>query len=319
VKTRQPTGRPAPPLVMVEGETKAGKSYTLAQLAASPFVDRMFVWDLGDGTMDEYASLGDYEIVETNGTYSDLLSTVKEAAREPAADGKVNVLGIDSGTDLWDNLKDWVTERARRSKAGQQRLKEDPDNPIKPSTDLWNDAAARWAAIVQTIRTSGHVGVITAQGNDVMEMDDDGRPTKNRTWSVQSHKSLPQVVNAWVRVQRDPRAATLVGVRRLGLEIPDGGLALPLDNTLHHLIWEVIGEGTSFAPLKAVPQVVGLSKRMTQYRVLDRVKELHPTVDEERAREWVRNHCSDIGDEDDVPPSALDDLLDSVPTGELVA
>jgi hypothetical protein len=317
VKTRKPTGLPAFPLILVEGESKAGKSFALAQLGSSPLVDRMFVWDLGDGTMDEYAPLGDYEIVETDGTYSDLLATIREAAAIPAADGKVNVLALDSGTDLWDLLKDWVTVRARRSKAGREALAKDPDAPIRPSTDLWNDAAARWAAVVQAMRRSGCISVITAQGAEVMEMDDAGRPTKNRTWSIQAHKSLPQTVNAWVRVERDPRKATLVGVRRLGME--ETAVPLPLENTLHHLVFDVMGGSEGFANLSVVAPRIGLTKREAMNDLYRTVGETHPNLSKDEQMDMVLDVTADVDDDAEIGPSLLEELRGNLPAPEAAA
>lgn len=315
LKTRKPSGNPAWPLILVEGEEKAGKSFALAQLSASPLVGRTFVWDLGDGTMDEYASLGPYEIVETNGTFTDLRESIREAVAIPPEGGKPNVYGIDSGTDLWDLLKRWTDGRARNSRAGQKALKDDPDAEIDPSTNLWNDAKDRWASIVNLLLRAPGIGVITAQGSEVMAFEN-GQPTNKTTWSVQAEKTLPRASTAWVRVQRDPRSATLIGVRRLGLEIPKGGLALPLDNTLHSLVFDVIGAGAQFATPKATRPQVGMTVAKAKQRLVGAVK-ANLRLDEKEAvaeagRVWAASPLSAFEGDAEVPVDAVADLLASL-------
>jgi hypothetical protein len=315
VKTRKPTGLPAYPLILVEGQEKAGKSFTLAQLSASPLVDRTFLWDLNDGTLDEYAELGPYELVETNGTYSGLLESVKEATAVAPAEGKINVYGIDSGTDLWDLLKSWTDQRARRSKSGKAALAADPDAAIDPAMNLWNDAKDRWASVVNLLRRAPGVGVITAQGGEVAEVKN-GSPTGRITWSVNAEKTITGAANAWVRLQRDPRKATLIGVRKLHADIPDGGLALPLEDTLHHLVFDILGGANGFGSLTVTAPTIGVTLTAARFQILERVQELHPGGVEADQREWVRRHTADCADE--VSAAELADLLDTVPSGELV-
>lgn len=313
MKTRKPTGNPAWPLILVEGEEKAGKSFAAAQLSASPLVGRTFVWDLGDGTMDEYASLGPYEIVETNGTYTDLRASVEEAVAIPAQDGKPNVYVIDSGTDLWDLLKRWTDGRARNSRNGRKALAEDPDAEIDPSANLWNDAKDRWASIVNLLLRAPGIGVVTAQGTEVMAFEN-GVPVANKTtWSVQAEKTIPRTATAWVRVKRDPRSATLIGVRRLGLEIPVGGLALPIDNTLHALVFDVIGAGAQFATPQATKTQVGMRVVVAKQRLVGAAKaNLRLNDDEavaEATRVWKEAGLGDLRKEDEVPVETVADLL----------
>lgn len=317
LSTRKPTGLPAWPLILVEGEEKAGKSYLAAQFAASPLVGRTFAWDLGDGTLDEYAALGPYEIVETNGTFSDLRDSVREATAIPPVDGKPNVYVIDSGTDLWGLLKRWTDTRARQSRAGRNALAQDPDAEIDPSTNLWNDAKDRWAEIVNMLRRAPGIGVITAQGGEVMAFEGGVPVAGKTTWSVQAEKTISAACTAWVRVKRDPRSATLIGVRRLGLEIPDRGLPLPLDNTLHHLVFEIIGAGTQFGTTLAVPTQVGLSVAKAKTRVLGAVKANHPNLSDDEAkaeatRVWNGAGLGSLGATDEVTAEQLVAVLDVV-------
>lgn len=311
--TRKPTGNPAFPLILVEGEEKAGKSYVAAQLSASPNVGRTFAWDLGDGTLDEYAPLGPYEIVETDGTYTGLLESVREACAIPAVDGKPNVYVLDSGTDLWDLLKRWTDGRARNSRTGRKVLAEDPDAEIDPTMNLWNDAKDRWAAIMNELRRAPGIGVVTAQGREVSRVQG-GQPVAGQTeWSIQAEKTLTSSANAWVRMKRDPRMATLIGCRRLGLEVPRGGLDLPLDGTLHHLIFEVIGAGGTFEAPKVTAPQVGMTGRDARRRVYDAVKANTPGLGDEDLKAEARRvwEASGLGG-DDIAPALVAEVITGI-------
>jgi hypothetical protein len=315
MKTRQPSGRPAFPLILVEGQEKAGKSFTLAQLSASKYVDQTFLFDLGDGTLDEYATLGPYTLVDTDGTYSDLLASVKEACQEKPADGKVNVVGIDCGTDLWDLLKKWADTRARESKSGRKALADDPDAAIDTSMNLWNDAKDRWAAIINQLRRFPGIGVITAQGDEVTEVVN-GVPTRGTTWTVRAEKTIPAAANAWVRLQRDPRKATLIGVRRLGVDVPKGGLPLPLENTLEHLVFDVLGGSEGFGPLavKAMTLDPPVPASHAKQDILRRIQQDNDMSDDD-----AKAVAMDVWEwggitSDEVTSSELEDLLERIPT-----
>ena len=121
LETREPTGKAAWPLLVVEGPEKKGKSYEALALGADSRIGRCFVFDLGDGTSDEYAELGDYEIVVTDGTYHGFLTALSEVCDMPAEDGKVNAVVIDSGTDLWDLLKGFAPCPQRESRPQETR------------------------------------------------------------------------------------------------------------------------------------------------------------------------------------------------------
>jgi len=320
LQTRKPTGNPAWPLVLVEGEEKAGKSYALAQLSASPLVGRTFVWDLGDGTMDEYGTLGRYEIVETTGTFTDLRDSIREAVAIPPEGGKPNVYGIDSGTDLWELLKRWTDGRARESKNGRAKLREDPDAEIDPSMNLWNDAKDRWAEIVNLLLRAPGIGVITAQGGEVVLVEN-GAPTTKKTWSVQAEKTIPRVATAWVRVRRDPRSATLVGVRRLGLDLPAGGLALPLEDTIHNLVFEVIGAGAQFATPTVTRTQVGMSASTAKARIVGAVKANLQLPDDEAVAEaavlWLDAGLGHLKGSDEAPVQTVADLITGITDRQL--
>lgn len=322
LQTRQPTGRIAWPLVLVEGEEKAGKSYMLAQFASSPRVGRTFVLDTGDGTMDEYGSLGPYEILVHDGTWGSMLAQIEAAVREPRSDpSKPNVVGIDSGTLIWQMLRIWTDGRARNSRAGRAKLQEDPDAEIDASMNLWNDAKARWGRLLHLLRSFDGIGVILANGAEVTKVEN-GQPTKDTTWSVDVEKSTPGVASAWVRCRRDPRQARVVGVRSLTVEIPEGGLVLPAQHALDHLVFEILGAGSaeSFAPLAATPATVGVSVATAKMRLLDAVRRGMDLGEEdakaEAARIWALRDLPS-GKDADVRSEVLTALLLDVAEGRI--
>ena len=57
IKARKPTGAVPYPVILIEGEEKAGKSYAAALLSTSPRVGATYWLDLGEGSADEYLSL----------------------------------------------------------------------------------------------------------------------------------------------------------------------------------------------------------------------------------------------------------------------
>lgn len=80
LKTRRPTGAVSWPLILIEGEEKAGKTWSCAELTASDKVGRCYWIDMGEGAADEYGAIpgADYEIVEHDGSWSALYQNVAE-------------------------------------------------------------------------------------------------------------------------------------------------------------------------------------------------------------------------------------------------
>jgi hypothetical protein len=288
LQTRPPTGQVAYPLVLVEHEEKAGGSYALAQFAASPRVGRTFVLDTGDGTADEYASLGPYEILVHDGTWPSMIGQIEAATKAPRSDPeKPNVVGIDHGSAIWQMLSLWTDERARRSESGRKKLEKDPDAEIDATVNLWNDAKSRWGRMMFLLKNFDGIGVILAHGSDVVKVEG-GVPTKETVWSTVVEKNTEGVVSAIVRVRR-PHAARLIGVRSLTIEVPGDGLALPDQGMLDHVVFEILGAG-GFAASTSVAATTGMPTPAAKASVLDRVKAAYPDslTDKERAEEAGR-------------------------------
>jgi hypothetical protein len=225
LKTRKPTGRVPWPCILLEGEEKAGKSWALAQFSTSDKIGALYWIDLNEGTGDEYGAIpgANYSLVEHDGSYAAVLTAVqavKAEARRAADAGEAPVvLGIDTGSAIWDGLKDWASERAAKSARNRELLKRDPNAEIVITPNLWNDAGARWRKLQTELLTFPGIVVVTARGKEVTEVDANGRPIEGqKTWSVQTHREFPFAATVWMRLRRG-RRPLLVGARSVHVGI----------------------------------------------------------------------------------------------------
>ncbi len=225
LKTRKPTGRVPWPCILLEGEEKAGKSWALAQFSASDRIGTLYWIDLNEGAGDEYGAIpgARYELVEHDGSYAAVLAAVQavkaEARRASDAGKPPIVLGIDTGSAIWDGLKDWASERAAKSARNRELLKRDPNAEVTISQNLWNDAGSRWRKLQTELLTFPGIVVVTARGKEVTEVDANGRPIEGqKTWSVQTHREFPYAASVWVRLRRG-RRPLIVGARSVHVGI----------------------------------------------------------------------------------------------------
>lgn len=227
IKTRKPSGQVPYPLILLEGEEKAGKSWAIAELSASELVGVTYWIDLAEGAADEYGAVpgARYEVVDHDGTFVDILGQVRaikaEAARAKEAGEPPVVLAVDSATALWDLLKDWISGRARTRPANRKKLEADPAAELTITTDLWNDAASRYRRVMTELLTFPGVVVVTARGKEVVEMRD-GRPVEgSKVWKVEGHKTLAYDATVWVRMTRD-QSPEVIGARSVHAGIRPG-------------------------------------------------------------------------------------------------
>lgn len=246
LNTRPPTGSVPWPLILVEGDEKSGKSWSIAELSASDKIGRTAWIDLGEGSADEYGAItgARYEVVEHDGTWLSILKQVK-AARDEAQKAVDNgekpfVLAIDSMTAEWEMLKDWVDAKARRRDANVKLLARDPEAEIRITTDLWNLATARHKQLMRILMRFPGIVVLTARGADQVVMEN-GQPTKNRQWKVDGQKALAFDASVWVRFSRTAHPQ-IVGARSVHAGIVPGEdkpRTVP-DLTLEKLIFDVL-------------------------------------------------------------------------------
>nr|WP_191910008.1 hypothetical protein [Microbispora cellulosiformans] len=229
LNTRPPTCVVPWPLILVEGGEKSGKSWMFAELTASPLVGRSFWLDLGEGAADEYGDISGritYEVIIHDGSWASILDQVKEvyaeAARAREAGEKPVCLGIDSGTLIWEMLKDWGSERAKGSNANKRRLAMDPNAEVKIPPNVWDDIHARRKRLMQLLMTFPGICVVTARGKESIVVDDNGNVVSGvTTYKVETHKDLPFQATAWIRLSRDAHPM-IVGVRSKYLKIRHG-------------------------------------------------------------------------------------------------
>jgi hypothetical protein len=213
IRSRKASGAVAPPFILLEGEEGAGKTWTAVQLSRSPRVGQTYALELGETRVDEYGGLmegANVEVIEHDGSYHQILEqtlAVKaEAARAKAAGEPPVVLLWDSYTFFWDGLRDWVTERAKGSNSNKAKLAEDPAAEVDVGRHLWNDAESRYSRVTNQLMTFPGIVVVTARGKWVSGTDPrTGQPFRDgrKEYRVESHKSLPFSVGAWLRFTRD--------------------------------------------------------------------------------------------------------------------
>jgi hypothetical protein len=284
LRTRPPTGEVAWPIVLVEGAEKVGKTYETAALTADKRIGRAFWFDLGEGSADEYGPIGNYEVVEHDGTFTDFITSLRLACAEPRIDDKPNVVAIDSGTVLWEALKDWAGMRARRSKKNRQILADDPDAEINVSSTYWNDANDRWGQMIHILRRFDGIAVIICRGKEVSKMGRDGNPVAGETeYRIEAQKALPNNVTAIVRVEAVKRLR-LTGARSIHVEVPRQGIALPEDAPLAHLVFGILGAGSAFGSSPAIDPQFGRTARDAKSELVDLLKSTGLNDDEAKSR-----------------------------------
>jgi hypothetical protein len=241
LRTRKPTGLPPWPIILVEGAEKSGKSTTAYSLSASERIGRSVLFEIGERTGDAYARLGDYEMAELDGSWSVFIDQYSEATIPEGDLPGLNI--VDSGTVLWESLKDWIGDRAAQSKANRKLLQDDPDAAITIGNNLWNDANGRWGKFMRLTKAHPGVTVITARSKITAKIGAGGAPIVGQTeYKIEAQKDLPNHVSAIVRCE-GPKRCRLVAVADLDVQIPSGGLMLPEDNPLEHLVFDLLGAG----------------------------------------------------------------------------
>lgn len=229
LRTRKPTGVTSWPLILLAGEAKTGKTYSAAQFTGDERIGQSYWIDLGEGCADEYGAVpgADYEIVDHNGTWVDIigqLAEVREVAREALAKGEKPVsLTIDSMTAEWAMLTAWTDARARRSKSNRAALESDPDAEIDITTNYWNDANSRHNRLMNILKTFPGIVVLTALETEKTQFGADGRPLKNAPKMARpdAQKRLTADVTVWVRLSLDA-PPTIVGMRSVRHTIQPG-------------------------------------------------------------------------------------------------
>lgn len=245
LKTRKATGIPPWPLILIEGPEKSGKSWAAAQFTASERIGSAYWLDLGEGAADEYIAIpgAKYEVIDHDGTWFDIIGQIREVGAVAEESEQPVVLIIDSMTAEWDMVKDWISVRAKESPSGRRKLKDDPNAEIKPSMNLWNDAASRHYELMRMLMKFPGIVIMTARGKETAALDADGRPIeKAKDYRVEGHKNLPFDASVWVRLSRDDHPQ-VIGCRSVKAGVQPG-VDRPIkraDLSLEHVVFDILG------------------------------------------------------------------------------
>ena len=195
------------------------------------------MFEIGERDADAYSSLGPYEIVMLNGTWSDFITKLEWATEQPMISDLPNVIVIDTVTRLWSDLKDWASARARSTERARRILHDDPDAEIEVTANFWNDAKSRWGRMLNLLTGWAGISVLIARAQEVT-LFENGQPVRGAdpVWSIDAEKNLAFNVTANVSI-RSPRRPMLMTAKLPGLSIPVGGLALSDDEPLADLIF----------------------------------------------------------------------------------
>ncbi|MFJ3793552.1 AAA family ATPase [Kitasatospora sp. NPDC090091] len=211
----EPTGIPAFPRLLLAGVEKSGKSYAAAEAAKSDLIGTTFWLEIGEDTAEEYKQLGPYKIVKHDGSYMDILDAVRYAVAQPrGADGKPNMIVIDSVTMLWELLCDEQTAVARR-RANERGAAWDSELTI--TADQWQKAKNRFKDIINTLKYHDGPVLLLARLEDVVLFEGD-KPTRDRVWKVKAERSLAFECTAVVQL-RARHSVFLTNVRSLNPDL----------------------------------------------------------------------------------------------------
>ncbi|WP_051819272.1 hypothetical protein [Streptomyces sp. NRRL S-920] len=310
-KSRKPTGKPNPPIILLTGLEKTGKSYEAARGSGSDLVGMTYWIEIGgtEGTADYYGRVpgADYEIVPHDGSYQDILDAIRWVNHQPRVDDKPNMLVIDSMTSLWDMLSDEIAMYARNRavrKAQRNRSRVPSlDDPVVIDSDLWNRAKDRWGEVLWLLRRHQGPCLLLARTEVVTAFEND-KPTRNTTRKVKAEKNLTAAVDAIVDLHAVGEA-WLTGVRSLHMKIQPGETQRFPDFTVDALLRrlglqdaadsrfaselrpdaELQEHGQHPAPTGAAPSLTG-----EQAAKLIRDALMHPTNPENALRELREEH-----------------------------
>lgn len=310
---RAPTGAVPWPFILLEGGEKTGKGWDLAVLSSSPRVGRSWTLDLSEGGGDEYGAIpgARYRVLNHDGTWRTIMGQIRAVRREAENDreqGKPPVcLFIDSGSLIWNGLSQWAEQLARRSPAGQKKIREallkDPGTD-PASVDItvqmthWNAANKRWRTMMTILLTFPGIVVMTARGKYVASIDENGKPIQGtKEYKVEGQKDLCFDATVWVRKNRDG-STEIIGARSVHAGIrPGGDQPHKVRNggfTLDWLIFDALRCDPDAAHVRDLKHLDGTTG------------EAHEEAEQEKARASVNAGLVDPATRRDVVPAVSD-------------
>ncbi|WP_433242671.1 hypothetical protein [Actinomadura nitritigenes] len=278
-RTHRPSGLKAPPLVLLEGGEKCGKSYKAAEFTGSKRLSRSFWIEFAEVTAEEYGQVpgADYEIVEWDGTYADFYGAVQwvylQAEKARKAGEKDVCLVIDTMSAEWELLRAEANNRAKGNRSNRIKLEEDPNAEITISANLWNDANDRDYQVMKLLMTFPGIVIMISRGKKTAAFDEaSGRPLDGKTdYRVEANKQIGYRASCWVRLSRDEKPQ-LIGCRKVvggtqpGIDRP---IALRKTWSLEWLIFEHLG----YDPEKShVPNLITPRPERTPEQIADEAR-----------------------------------------------
>lgn len=238
--THRPTGSASYPIVLLAGVQGGGKSWAAAEATGLPYFKRSFWLELGEQMADEYGDVpgADYEIIDHDGSYKQILAACKWAARESKTSGP-GVFVLDSATELWSMLSDEQQLAANRrmdvkAANGRGRSRAE-DQEADVTVDLWNKAKDRSNDVMDALRDFNGLVILTARLDDQAVIGAGGQPTGDRIWKVRTHKEVPYYAQV-VMQARAPRQWTMTKVASTKLSMPKEGYKDWPDFTIEELL-----------------------------------------------------------------------------------
>ncbi|MFD9190431.1 hypothetical protein ACFWCA_19635 [Streptomyces phaeochromogenes] len=205
-ESRKPTGRPNPPIVLLAGPDLTGKGQEAATGSASELVGMTYWIQVGgtSGTADYYGQIkgARYEIVQHDGSLTDIVDAIRWALAQPAHNGKRNMIVVDDISSVWELLSDEVacvgrSRAERRAQANGRRAPRLDDPYVDEERDLWVAAKDRWGEMLWTLRQHNGPTLLIARQEIVTAYDND-KPTVHTTRRIRAEKNITKAVDAVV-------------------------------------------------------------------------------------------------------------------------
>lgn len=232
-KTMKPTGKPSWPTILLAGIEGSGKSWTAATASGLDLFGRTFFLEVGEQMASEYGAIpgADYEIILHDGTERQIIQAAQWAAEQPTADGKPNLLIIDSMTEVWQVMQD-EQQRIANERAAKKGRANTVEAPI--TMDQWNVAKDHFNDVVMAARKFPGPVIMTARLDNVSVVEG-GQPTGEKIWKVRSEKNLVYATTVIMQA-REVRKWMMTKVASRELQMPaEGFLAWP-DFTVEELL-----------------------------------------------------------------------------------
>lgn len=220
LRTRRPTGQVSWPIIILAGVEGGGKTWSAVEATSMDLIDRSFFLEVGERMGDEYAAVpgSDYEIVEHDGTWRQILASVGAAADVAPVEGKANLLIVDSVTEVWTLLSDMAQHEANQR---AQRKGRGGNGDAQITMDLWNAAKDALGDFLGALRSFPGPVILTARLDHVSVVEG-GKPTGDSTWKIRAEKNLPYQATVIMQA-RQPRDWLMTKIASTKLQLPPGG------------------------------------------------------------------------------------------------